>query len=53
MFELPETVTLADQINESLTGKIIQKGQLGNSPTNLFGITGPTRSLARLLRAKG
>ena len=31
MFELPETVTLADQINESLTGKIIQKGQLGNS----------------------
>jgi formamidopyrimidine-DNA glycosylase len=32
MFELPETITLAGQINDSLTGKIIQKGQLGNSP---------------------
>jgi formamidopyrimidine-DNA glycosylase len=32
MFELPEFMTLAKQINETLTGKIIQKGQLGNSP---------------------
>jgi formamidopyrimidine-DNA glycosylase len=32
MFELPEFVTLAAQINETLTGKIIKKGCLGNSP---------------------
>jgi formamidopyrimidine-DNA glycosylase len=32
MFELPEILTLARQINETLTGKIIQKGSLGNSP---------------------
>jgi formamidopyrimidine-DNA glycosylase len=32
MFELPEVVTLARQINETLTGKIIRTGSLGNSP---------------------
>lgn len=32
MFELPEFVTLAGQINATLTGKIIQQGSLGNSP---------------------
>jgi formamidopyrimidine-DNA glycosylase len=32
MFELPEFVTLAGQINDTLSGKIIKKGQLGNSP---------------------
>jgi formamidopyrimidine-DNA glycosylase len=32
MFELPEYVTLARQMNESLQGKRIQRGQLGNSP---------------------
>jgi formamidopyrimidine-DNA glycosylase len=32
MFELPEIVTLARQINEALVGKTIQRGQLGNSP---------------------
>ena len=32
MFELPEYTTLARQMNESMTGKIIQKGELGNSP---------------------
>jgi formamidopyrimidine-DNA glycosylase len=31
MFELPELTTLARQINETLQGKVIQKGQLGNS----------------------
>ena len=30
MFELPEFVTLARQINETLTGKVIKKGSLGN-----------------------
>lgn len=32
MFELPEFVTLAGQMNDVLKGKTIQRGQLGNSP---------------------
>jgi len=32
MFELPEVITLARQINENLAGKIIKTGSLGNSP---------------------
>jgi len=32
MFELPEVVTLAMQMNETMKGKTIQRGQLGNSP---------------------
>jgi formamidopyrimidine-DNA glycosylase len=32
MFELPEFVTLAKQMNDSLKGKTIQQGQLGNRP---------------------
>ena len=32
MFELPEMLTLATQINATLQGKIIREGNLGNSP---------------------
>ena len=32
MFELPEFITLARQINATLTGKTILSGRLGNSP---------------------
>ena len=32
MFELPEIVTLARQINQTLEGKTIRKGSQGNSP---------------------
>ena len=32
MFELPEFTTLAKQVNEALTGKVIKNGSLGNSP---------------------
>ena len=32
MFELPEFVVLAGQINETLKGKTIESGSLGNSP---------------------
>jgi formamidopyrimidine-DNA glycosylase len=32
MFELPEMITLATQINETLSGKTIRRGVLGNSP---------------------
>ena len=32
MFELPEMVTLARQANETILGKVIREGYLGNSP---------------------
>ncbi len=32
MFEIPEFVTLTAQINQTLTGKTIRQGSLGNSP---------------------
>ena len=32
MFELPEVVTLAQQMNDTLRGRTIKRGQLGNSP---------------------
>ncbi|HNS51175.1 MAG TPA: DNA-formamidopyrimidine glycosylase family protein [Anaerolineae bacterium] len=32
MFELPEYVTLASQINAALTGKTVRSGSLGNKP---------------------
>ena len=32
MFELPEYITLAAQMNDTLPGKIIRRGYLGNSP---------------------
>ncbi len=32
MFELPELITLASQMNATLRGKTIQEGSLGNSP---------------------
>jgi formamidopyrimidine-DNA glycosylase len=32
MFELPEFITLARQINGAVTGKTIRRGSLGNSP---------------------
>lgn len=32
MFELPELITLSRQISETLKGKIIREGSLGNSP---------------------
>jgi len=32
MFELPEFITLARQINETMTGKVVKKGSLGSTP---------------------
>ena len=32
MFELPEFATLCRQMNDTLTGKVIVQGSLGNSP---------------------
>jgi formamidopyrimidine-DNA glycosylase len=30
MFEMPEILTLASQVNETLTGRVVRKGSLGN-----------------------
>jgi formamidopyrimidine-DNA glycosylase len=32
MFEIPELITIARQLNETVQGKIVREGQLGNSP---------------------
>ena len=32
MFELPEYVTLAKQINQAVIGKALEQGSLGNTP---------------------
>lgn len=32
MFELPEYITLAQQMNQTLVGKVIHRGSLGNAP---------------------
>lgn len=32
MFELPEMITSANQMNDTLMGRMIRSGRLGNSP---------------------
>jgi formamidopyrimidine-DNA glycosylase len=52
MFELPEFVILAKQINETLKGKIINKGQLGNSPHKFVWYNRSHEEFARLTKGK-
>lgn len=52
MFELPEFVTLAKQINGTLSGKTIQKGQLGNSPHKFVWYNRSHDEFERLTRGK-
>lgn len=52
MFELPEVVTLARQINETLTGKIIKTGSLGNSPHKFVWYNRGHEEFARLTKGK-
>ena len=52
MFELPEFITLAKQMNETLTGKIIQKGQLGNSPHKFVWYNRSHEEFDRLTKGK-
>ena len=52
MFELPEVVTLARQINETLTGKIIRTGSLGNSPHKFVWYNRSHEEFARLTKGK-
>lgn len=44
MFELPEIANLSSQINKTLTGKIVRKGSLGNSPHKFVWYTANRRN---------
>jgi formamidopyrimidine-DNA glycosylase len=52
MFELPEYVTLAKQINETLTGKAIEQGSLGNSPHKFVWYNRTPQEFAALTQGK-
>jgi formamidopyrimidine-DNA glycosylase len=52
MFELPEYVTLAKQINETLTGKVVDQGSLGNTPHKFVWYNRTPAEFAALTRGK-
>jgi formamidopyrimidine-DNA glycosylase len=52
MFELPELVTLARQINQNLTGKTISNGSLGNSPHKFVWYNRKPEEFADITRGK-
>jgi len=52
MFELPECVVLAKQINETLQGKTIKSGDLGNSPHKFVWYNRSEDEFARLIKGK-
>lgn len=52
MFEIPEIVTLTKQINQSLTGKVIRQGSLGNSPHKFVWYNRSHEEFAQLTQGK-
>jgi formamidopyrimidine-DNA glycosylase len=52
MFELPEMLTLADQMNETIKGKEIRKGMLGNSPHKFVWYNRKPPEFGKLTRSK-
>ncbi len=52
MFELPEFMTLAKQINDTLQGKIIKRGVLGNTPHKFVWYNRTHDEFERLTRGK-
>lgn len=52
MFELPEYTVLAKQINKTLIGKTIKKGNLGNSPHKFVWYNRKHDEFTRLTRGK-
>lgn len=50
MFELPEFVILAKQMNDTLQGKVIQNGCLGNSPHKFVWCNPTHEEFAQLIR---
>lgn len=52
MFELPEYITMANQMNESLKGKTIIKGVLGNKPHKFVWYNRPHDEFEKLTKGK-
>jgi len=52
MFELPEFATLCRQINDTLKGKIVRRGELGNSPHKFVWYNRTHDEFERLTRGK-
>lgn len=52
MFELPEFVVLAEQMNETVRGKVVQQGRLGNSPHKFVWYNRSHAEFARLSKGK-
>jgi formamidopyrimidine-DNA glycosylase len=52
MFELPEFVTLARQMNDTLKGKTVRSGRLGNSPHKFVWYNRTHDEFERLTRGK-
>ncbi len=52
MFELPEYITLARQINETLKDKPIRSGHLGNSPHKFVWYNKSQEECASLTKGK-
>jgi formamidopyrimidine-DNA glycosylase len=52
MFELPEFATLARQIDETLAGKIVERGSLGNSPHKFVWYNRTPEEFAQLTEGK-
>ena len=50
MFELPEVLTLARQVDETLVGKTIREGHLGNSPHKFVWYNRTPEEFAALVR---
>ncbi len=48
MFELPEVVTLASQVNETLAGRTVRSGSLGNRPHKFVWYNRSPEEFARL-----
>ena len=52
MFELPEYVNLANQMNETLKGKIVQSGSLANNPHKFVWYNRSQSEFAKLTKGK-
>ncbi len=52
MFELPELINLSKQINDTLVGKKITRGELGNSPHKFVWYNLDHADFAKLIRGK-
>jgi formamidopyrimidine-DNA glycosylase len=52
MFELPELITLASQVNRTLKGKAIAEGRLGNSPHKFVWYNRKPEEFAQLTHGK-